>query len=453
MMNVVIFGAGEVGQYSAKVLGNQPESADITIVDQNPRKLRQIEESFDVGLLQGNATHASAQREAGVRGADLALAVTNSDEANLICGILSKKIGAKKVIVRVSHSAFLDRQHFQYDEQLGIDHLVCPDQSTGTAIAETLRTSGALAIERFARGKVELRQISVSPDAYAVGKPLMALPLSQSVRLATIQRKQTGFMPDAQTVIKPGDVITLIGQKDAFEKARKLFRSKGPAVRSVVVMGGSPVAVWLCRALRSRHFAIRLYTTDRARAEDMADKLPWVNVSTSDLTDPDAFEQERISQAEAFVAVTPKDEENIVIAARAKSGGVNRAIALLQRGTYLHLLKDVGIDQAFSPRVSAVNEIVELLDRGPLRHLASLAVGVADIYELTVPSDAAAVVGKPLKQMQLPNRSLVAAIQRGDRVHVPGANDTLQPGDSVVIIGRSDIAPELRKMFQLKPPR
>jgi len=125
----------------------------------------------------------------------------------------------------------------------------------------------------------------------------------------------------------------------------------------------------------------------------------------------------------------------------------------LQRGTYLHLLKDVGIDQAFSPRVSAVNEIVELLDRGPLRHLASLAVGVADIYELTVPSDAAAVVGKPLKQMQLPNRSLVAAIQRGDRVHVPGANDTIQPGDSVVIIGRSDIAPELRKMFQLKPPR
>jgi trk system potassium uptake protein TrkA len=215
-------------------------------------------------------------------------------------------------------------------------------------------------------------------------------------------------------------------------------------------MGSSPVAVWLCRALRGKHFSIRMMVTDRPRGEELAAKLEWVNVVQCDPTDPDEFSEERIQDADIFLALTPTDEQNILVAARAKSMGVGTAMALQQRGTYLHLLKHVGIDQSFSPRVSAANEILSFLQPGPIRHLASLAMGVADIYEVQVPASATQVVGKPLKALNFPARSLVAAIQRKDGIDVPGADDTIEPGDTVIVIGRSESEPELRRLFNLR---
>ncbi|MBL4702104.1 MAG: NAD-binding protein, partial [Phycisphaeraceae bacterium] len=160
------------------------------------------------------------------------------------------------------------------------------------------------------------------------------------------------------------------------------------------------------------------------------------------------LEEERLDQADAFVALTDEDEQNILAAARAKSMGVGEAIAVLQRSTYLHLIEHVGIDRAFSPRITAVGQIQQLLDRSPFKHVASLAQGIAQVYEIHVPRVGANdVVGVPLQSLSLPPRTLIAAVQHGDESHVPGATTQIQRGDTVVVIGPEGIEKPLKKMF------
>jgi trk system potassium uptake protein TrkA len=242
----------------------------------------------------------------------------------------------------------------------------------------------------------------------------------------------------------------LIGTADNFEKCRKLFHTEPPRRTRVFIMGGTALGVWLSRALNSRRFALRLVEEDRARCDELSRKLEWVTILHGDPASSNIFEEEHVEQADAFVALTNDDENNILNAARAKSMGVTEAIAVLQRPTYLHLIKHVGIDRAFSPRVTAVNEIQKLLDDSPVRTLASLADGIADVYEIDVPEGAVDVLNKPLEEIVFPEHSMVAGIQRGEDVKVPGAKDTIAAGDRVIMIGPAGMTKKLRKLFDAK---
>jgi trk system potassium uptake protein TrkA len=211
------------------------------------------------------------------------------------------------------------------------------------------------------------------------------------------------------------------------------------------------MGVWLCRALRGRGFSIRLVVDDQDRAEVLAGKLDWVTVLCADVSDTQLFEEERLDQADAFIALTREDERNILAAARAKSLGVTEAIAVLQRSTYLHLIEHVGIDRAFSPRITAVGQIQQFLDQSPFKHVASLAPGIAEVYEIRVPMTGADdVIDVPLKNLSLPPRTLIAAVQHGEDAHVPGAMTQLQRGDTVVVIGPDGVEKPLLKMFGIK---
>jgi trk/ktr system potassium uptake protein len=447
-MNIVICGAGEVGRHAAEVLSADGNS--ITIIDLDPSKLAMLDESMDVRLLEGNGAHAEVLLEAGCADADLTIAATNKDEINLLAASIAAGVGTHRTIARVHHSAYLEKRGLDYQTHLGIDHLVCPEQTTGVAIAQALRSPGALAVERFARGRIEIQQLPVTDDASAIGVPLASVPLPSSSRLAAIERNGAAFIPEGTTAVQKGDIVTLIGEVDQFESARKLFHTSATRRKRVVMMGGTPMGVWACRALESRDFSVRLVEKDRARAEELAAKLEWVTVLCEDPDSPELFEQERINQADAFVALTDDDEHNILLAARAKSVGTRNTIAVLQRPTYLHLVEHVGIDRAFSPRVTAVTQIQHLIEDSSIRHLASLAVGIADVYEIRVPRQANGVVGKPLKDIRFPARAIIAAIQRGDDVHLPGRDDVIQPGDAVVVIGPTGFDRPLKKTFGIK---
>lgn len=211
-------------------------------------------------------------------------------------------------------------------------------------------------------------------------------------------------------------------------------------------MGGSAMGVWLCRQFRGRAFSIRLFETDRARAEELSNKLEHVTVIHADSMDPSTFSEERIQDADVFVAVSSDDEQNILAAMQAKSMGVERTIVVVQRPTYLNLLERLGIDHAFSPRVTAAREIQRIADDSPVQLMATLAEGVADIYQI-VPSRDSAAVGQPLANLEFPEGVMVAALQRGESVRVPTATDRIDPGDAVVVIAKHGIDKELRKFF------
>ena len=444
-MNIVICGAGEVGRHAAEVLG--ADGSNITIIDHSAGKLAALEEGLDVRVMHGNGVHAEVLREAGVDKADLFLAATNIDEVNLLAAAVAKGVGARRVIARVHHSAYYENRGLDYAKTLGIDRLVCPEYTTAVAIAQMLRSPGVLAMERFARGRLEVQQLPVADNAPAIGKTLAALGLPTAARLASVERDGAAFIPDRSTEIKAKDVVTLIGEVDVFQKAFSLFDPSASRRKRVMVVGGTSMGVWLCRALRSRSFSVRLFEDDRERAEELAEKLDWVTVLRADAADSAIFDDERVDQVDAFVALTDHDEHNILAAARAKAMGAKLAVAVLQRSTYLHLLSHVGIDRAFSPRSTAVNELQLMLDESPVRHLASLAVGIADVYEVTLPNHQTDITGKPLKELKFPSNAMLAAIERDEEVWVPSATDRLEPSDTVILIGPADMTRKLEKYF------
>lgn len=443
-MEVVICGAGEVGRHSAEVLASRGHS--VTIIDLSQDRLEQVEATMDVRTMVGNGAQANVLNQVGAGKADLLIAASNIDEVNLLSSSVAKGLGCKMAIARVHHRVYIERQGLDYSSHLGIDHLVCPEWTTARAIAAVLRVPGASAVESLARGLVEMNRIEVSDDAKAVGKALRELNLT-GARVAALERGEDALLPRAETVFEPGDEVSIIGERKHFDKARKLFTTEAGKRRKIVIMGGSTQSVWLCRELRSRNLNVRLIVSREHRAVELSEKLDWVTVIHADVIQSDVLHEERIDQADAFVSATDDEETNILAAARAKTMGVKQALCVLQRPTYLHLLRHIGIDHSFSSRSTAVEEILRLLDLGVVRRIATLADGVADVYEVRVRKSAEATVGQPLMNVELPSDCLIAAIQREDGVIVPAGKDTLKYGDTAVVIGPSDALRPLTKMF------
>jgi len=446
-MNIVICGAGTVGSHAAEVLGASGHS--ITVVDSRPDRLETIGDTMDVGTFCGNCASAQVLREAGASDADLLLATTNSDEINLLAASVGKGIGAKKSIARVHHRAYFEQRGLDYQKHFSIDQLICPEFSTAQAIARSLRNPGALAVENFAEGQIEMQEFPVTSNAKAVGKSLSEVNLPTGARLAAITRKHNTFMPKATTVVEPGDVVVLVGNSQIFQESRRLFRESEVGRQKVVIMGGPSMAVWLCRALTDRNFSIRLFEIDRQRAEELAEKLESVTVIQADPTEVSVFEEEHIAEADVFVALVDDDEHNILGCAWAKSRGVKKVIAVAQRPNYLRLLEHVGIDRAFSPRMVAVKEIENVMDESPLRRIASLAEGIIDVYRLRI-SDRIKAVGQALRDIRLPEDWMIVAVQRKQVVKVPSADDCLNVGDTALVLGRRGTEKSIRKFFGVK---
>jgi trk system potassium uptake protein TrkA len=445
LMNIVICGAGDVGRHCAEVFVAKGDN--VTMLDLRAARLTELEGSLDVRTLAGNGTHADTLLEAGVARADLFIAATDLDEVNLLSGSVAKGVGARQCVARVHHRVYFEAQGLDYGRHLGIDHLVCPEFSTAVAIAQVLRSPGALAVERFAQGRIQFAQLPVADNAPAVGRNLAELKLPAATRLAAVERDGQAFLPDGTTVIRAGDVVSIIGDVEKFETARYLFQADAPPRSSVVISGGTSMGVWLARALRGRDFSLRLFESDPQRCRELADKLDWVTVLQGDATDDAMLEEEHIERADVLVAVSEDDEHNILAAARAKSIGVQRAVAVVNRSAYLHLIRHIGIDHAFSPRTVAAAEILRLLEPGPVRHLASLAQGVAHVYEVQVKGGSKDVVGQSLARLRFPTTLMIAAIEREGEVHVPGAGDSIEEGDGIVVIGPEGIEKTLRKFF------
>ncbi len=446
-MNVIIAGAGAVGGHAAEVLS--AGGHNVTVIDLSAERLRALSDTLDLRTLVGHCSHFDVLRKAGADHCDLFLATTQIDEVNLLAASVAKAAGTRKTIARVHHTANFSLRGTTFAQRLGIDELICPGHLTSLAIARTIRSPGSIELEEFGRGQLLMQRFPVTPGAPAIGKKLSELTLPESARLATIERSSEISLADADTKITEGDVVTLIGMTKTFDTARKLFSKDREKRIHITIMGDTATAVWLCRALKSRIFSVRLFLQDHQRAEELSEKLSHVTILDADPTDAATATDEHIGKADAFVAVTEEDERNILACAQAKAMGVATVIAVVQRSTYMHLFAHVGIDHAFSPRADAVKAVLRLIDTGPIRSLATFADGIADVYELR-PSKGAKILGHDLRNIKLPPQAMIAAIRRGDKVHVPGADDQIVAGDTILMLGPHSIVDDLRKLFVTK---
>jgi len=446
-MKIVICGAGEVGAYASEVLDRRGES--ITVVDSSAERLRSLEENLDIRTLVGNCGRADVLAEAGCGTAGLVVLATDNDEVNLLAATIAKRLGAQRVVARVHDFAYIDQSEIDYSEALGIDRLICPEHSTALAIASTLRNPAATAVESFARGQVQMEQFDVDAGADAVGKTLSELALPTQARLAAVQRNGKSFIPDGSTTIQAADSVFLVATRDSLDQARSLLRSGDFRRRRVVVMGGNRMAAWVCQLLEGSGYSIRLFERDRARAEELAAELESVTVLNADPIDATVFNEERIGDADDFVAMVDDDEDNIIGGVLARSRGVGRVVALVQRADYLDVLYDIGVDRAFSPKLVAARQIEELLDRSPLRTLTNLARGQLDLFRV-VAGESGRAIGTRLRNVKLTPDWSVIAVQRGEETMVPGAEDAVAPGDTVLVLGPHGRGDELAAIFGAK---
>ena len=443
-MNIIVCGAGEIGGHAAEVLAEK--GVNVTVVDNDPDALAALGESLDIATVAGRPAAAEVLSRAGAAEADVVFAATDEDEVNLLAASTASYLGADRTFAAVTHSTFLRREAIDYARMFSVDALICPPCLTAQAIASHLRNPAALKVERLAGHAVEVQQFEASAGAPGLGRHLADVELPKGARLAAITRHGKTYLPSGDSTVSEGDEVLLVANSDAFHDARRVFRSKDAGRRSVVIMGGPPIAVWLCRALQNKGFSVRLFETNPERAAELAEKLDWVTVIQADPTDPGVFTDEHLENADAFVALT-SDEHNILGCAWAAGLGVEETYPVVARADYAPFVRAMGITLSFSPRHLAVRELQQLIRRGQMTEVASLVGDELAIYRIRVGAGAT-VIGKPLAALPLMPDCMVVMLEHGDQGGtVPGADVKLQEKDVVFVVVHRGFEGNLRQLF------
>jgi len=445
-MNIFVAGAGSVGFHLARLLST--ENHDITVIETDADRLEQIDHALDVSTLEGSAASVMLLKETGVANADLFVAATGHDEVNLIAAAAAKGLGAKQVIARVDNTTYIEA-NILYEAMLGIDYVLSPDALSALEIANYIETSGIVAAERFGRGLVQMRQMRVTKSPTTRGKTLQDVcPPGSGALLGVISRNGDFVIPHGDTVVKPGDLVTLIGRNEAVDALQKRFQGKEPGSQHVVIIGGGSIGLHLAQALEERHRSVKLFDRKMDRCNILVTELQKTKVVCRDGTSREALEQEHVADADVFVAVTDDDERNIMACVLAKEVGAEQTIAVVHQPDFAPLVGKLGIDHAVTPRACIANRILKLVHQQGVTSLAVLEEGRVEIVEFAV-NLATPIIGKQLRDLKakLPANALVATILRGDEVIVPSGDDEIHAGDSVVLIVASDSLEAVQKLF------
>jgi trk system potassium uptake protein TrkA len=443
-MKAVIIGGGAVGQNLADMLTR--EGHNVTVIDNDDEKLAAINEKLDVGTMRGEGTDLSVMRMVGVGDCDFLAAVTNVDEINILAAMAARKLGAGKTIARARKAIYQPGPMYAYSSLFEIDHIVNPDTLTSNEIGKLLRTPGALAVENFARGKVQMRELAVGARSRAAGKPLRDLPRDRVGLVAAISRAGRIIVPTGDTIIEAEDRVYIIGKTENLHKANKVFGRSSPPRQSVFILGGGSMGFALARMLERDELDVKIIERDRDRAVFLSESLERTLVLAGDGTDANLLKEEGIANADAFVALSGEDEDNILSGLLARELGVAETIVMVERPDYVGIVKRLGIDMAVSPRLLTVNEILRFVRRGNIESVAVLEKEKAEMIEVRV-AHHAEVAGKKLMHAGLPRGSVAGSIVRGEEVIIPSGNDTLEPGDTIIIFTRPENISKIEKLF------
>lgn len=445
-MRIVVMGAGTVGTSIANRLCVEGHS--VTVVDHDPAHTRQVNAELDVRVVTGSAAQSSVLFQAGVLGADLVLAVTGGDEVNMIAASMAKAMGARRVVARVYAPVFRDLSTFDYQRHFGIDRLLSLEHLSAMELAREIRHPGAVTVENFARGELEMQEIAVSHETAAVGVPLKDIELPSGVRIGSIFRDGKMSIAVADDRVAVGDRITLIGTRENIDDVRSMFQKELPAKQSVVIVGGGETGYHLARVLEGGRFSVMLMDMDHDRCEFLAAHLKHTTVVHADAQRRASLEEERVGSADIFVACTGEDEDSIMACVEARELGAGTIMCIISRPDYANVVGKLGIDHAVSPRKVIARQILGFLNTGAVISRTKLSEGRIEILEIEVVEGAPATK-HVLAELDLPPQCLIGAVMRDSYVMVPGADDRFIPGDTVVALVERSAVEQTVKMFSV----
>lgn len=457
MLNIVVIGAGGVGRHLAALLAK--EEYNVILVDRDRAKLEEASVNLDVATRHGSGTDWQLLDDLLELNPGVLVAATDNDETNLVACSLAKHLGYPRTIARIRDDKYLNRARLDFEHIFDVDYFVGPELLVANDILKYLLSPGALAVEHFAHGAVQLRTVSVPPRWRKSHVPLKELGLPDGLIVALIARekedKRSGgagirevIFPHGNDVIKPGDEVSFIGEVDAIAGVGQFLGMKPHVTKSVVIAGGSLIATHLARLLLDRDINVTIVDKSYERCVELAEKVPSAIVINEDVTNYDFLRAEKIGDADVFVACTSSDEVNFLSALLGKETGCQDAIAVLSNMSYAPLAARLGINHTISPMISAANHILSQIFSGKITSLVSLYDNQAEIMEVNVSIDSR-LVGIPLSELGplLPKDFLIAMIQNRGRIMVANGERIISPGDTVIVITSPHHVNDLEKMF------
>jgi len=446
----VVMGAGEVGFHLARSLSQ--EGHHVTVIELSAERGSRTEEELDVLVVVGNGAHVPVLEKANVAGAQLFLAVSSNDEANLVASRLAKRLGAERAVVRVGAAGEVISHRQIYEDVFGADLLLSTQLLTTTRILNHIRGLNTVAVEHFADGKVQLRKVSLSRDSLLVKKPLREVALPKDSLVVAYFRGDELTIPSGEDRALPGDEALILAKTEVIGQVEKLLTSRKEELGTVILAGGGQTGITVARSLEGLGVDVRIIERDRARARELAEMFPPFQVLHGDATDMTLLKAERCGRARTFVALTGHDETNLMASLLAQELGVRQVVPMVQRAETTHLWRRLGLSQVFSPRSLAYERIHEYIESGYSSNIVSLQHGAAQVLERRLyPASPAA--GVTLAEMNPPRGLIVGAVARGSKVFVPRGNDRLEEGDLVILFVGEEELPTVQLLFPGRDPR
>lgn len=449
-MQVLILGAGTVGAaIAAELCGRH----SVTLVDKDRALIKQIEDdNLDIQTVVGSASEANALFQAGVTTADICLALTGDDEVNIVGASMAKAMGVPRVAARVYAGIFSDLGTFDYQNHFNIDRFLSMEHLTAMEIARRIREPGAMLIEHFGGGHLEMQEVVITKPTSATGVALADLKLPSKVRIGTITRADdTTWIATAGDKIEIGDRITILGGRDEVENVKRLFQTQSTNRESVMIAGGGEIGYQLARVLQERNYNITILEADRQRCETLSKLLRKSTIIHGDASQKKILAAEYVGPKDLFIACLGDDENNIMACAEAQELDVKTLVAVIERPDYAAIVRKFGITEAVCPQEVTSRQINGLMHSGPVIFRNShLLGGNVDVFELVV-GENALVTQNALKNVGLSRKILVAAVVRGKDVLIPDAEFVIKENDTVLVLVDAEAQPELIKQFQTNP--
>ena len=437
-MNIVLVGVGRMGGEIAIRLAD--EGHDITVVDNDAERLEQIANTVDAMTLLGNGADYSVLSEAGVADADLLIAVTNEDAVNMLCCLSGKKLGVKNTVARVRTMEYFQQMVFLKDE-LGLSLVLNPEQAAAAEISRILRFPSAAKVDSFAKGRAEMVEHTVE-----AGSPLCSLRLDRlrskhgGILIAVVERGEDVFIPRGDFVLQEGDAIHVVGSPNAISGFFKGIGCYKRSVRDVMLLGGGRISLYLGAYLMGAGIRVKIMERDEQHCETIKEILPKAEVLLGDGTDPKVLVEEGIRSADAFVALTGSDQNNIITSMFARREGVGKVIVKVNEDAFRIMAGSQKLDSFVLPKnaaaeivVSYVRAMQHSINTVGIESLHDIAYGKAEVLEFSINGDAPNL-GVPIKELDIRRDTLIAAIIRNNQCIIPGGSDTMEKNDTVIAV-------------------
>ena len=451
-MEIIIVGGGKVGSALAEVLCHEH---NVTVVDNNEARINSVINDYDIKGIIGNCLTTEALDDAGISKCNIFIAVTSSDEVNILSCLIAKKMKAHHCIARVRNPEF-EKQLVFMREELGISMMVNPDYNSANEIAKVLRYPEAINIDSFAKGRVDLAEIRITSGSILENIALTQLSrrLRLDVLICAVQRGNELIIPNGSFVLHAGDKIHMTASHSNmvkfFKSISAAYREK--RVKSAVLIGGGRVGYHLAQQLKEMGIKVKIIEINEKRCFELSQRLNKVNIICGDGTNHDIIKEERVYDADAVVTLTGIDEENILMSLLAKNNGVEKVVTKVNRMNLMQLSETLSLDSIISPKSITVNQILQYVrakQNSEGNNIITLYRLVNDRLEAIefVVRERKDYVGVPLKKLKIRKGILIASIVRGNELIIPKGDDYLMVNDSVVIVTTNSGFDDLKEIF------